>query len=161
MPREGPEGPREWSPRWGMTKQFILKTELGMAGDILDSMPEEQQCFVIDITPEYAKLLLGRLEIFKTAAAVDKDLWEMYFWDGSGQYYGVDWEQTEDKEDEEGRSIVIPNFDEPGRTEVDQVIIREKEVCWTAMPKHSSVYVLTAPVYWREIRQIAAVKKAK
>lgn len=155
------EGPREWSPRWGQAKRFVLKTELGMASDIIDWMPEEEECFVIDITPEYAKLLLGRLEIFKTAAAADKDLWEMYFWDASGDYYGVDWDETEEKQDEEGREIVVPDLEEPGRTEVNQVIIREEEVCWTAMPKHSSVYVLTAPLYWREIRQVAAVKKGK
>jgi hypothetical protein len=155
------EGPREWSPRWGLTRRFVLKTELGMAGDIIDWMPEEQECFVIEITPEYAKLLVSRLAIFMTARAADRDLWEMYFYDYSGEYYGIDWGETGDKLDEEGREIVVPRLDAPGSTEVNQIIIREEEVCWTAMPKHSSVYVLTAPIEWNEIRQIAAVKKAK
>jgi hypothetical protein len=144
-----------------MTRRFVLKTELSMAGDMIDWMPEEQECFVIEVTPEYAKSLLSRWAIFMTAAELDKDLWEMYFWDYSGEYYGIDWEETTDKMDEEGRDIVVPRLDAPGRTEVNQVIIRKEEVCWTAMPKHSSVYVLTAPIQWHEIRQIAAVKKAK
>lgn len=148
------EGPKEWSPRWGLSRQFVLKTELAMAGDFIDWMPEEQECFVIEITPAYARILLGRLAILITALASDKDLWEMYFWDPSGQYYGIDWEKTDE-------SVVVPDLDAPGRTEVDQAIIRRDEVCWTAMPKHSSVYVLTDPIQWHEIRQIAAVKKVK
>lgn len=95
-------GPRDWSPRkW----QFVLKTELAMAGDLLDWMPEEQECFVVEITPEYAKLLLGRRTILKDAASLDRDLWEMYFWDASGEYYGIDWDKTKDAFDEMGRAI--------------------------------------------------------
>lgn len=151
-------GPRDWSPRkW----QFVLKTELAMAGDIIDWMPEEQECFVIEITPEYAKVLLGRLTIFKNAAFSDLDLLEMYFWDASGEYYGIDWDKTENEFDEKGREIVVPDGTKPGRTEIDQVVIRANGVFWTAMPKHSSVYIITAPIQWDEIKRIATGKKVK
>jgi len=148
-------GPRDWSPRWGKTREFILKTERVEVGDW---MPDEQECFVIKITPDYARRLLSRLESFMGVAAQDKSLWEMYFWDTSGDYYGVDWEKTVEEYDEEGREIVVPNFDAPGRTEVDQLIIRANELCWTAMPKHGDVYIITDSIKWHEIRQIAAEK---
>ena len=148
-------GPRDWSPRWGKTRKFILKTERTEVGDW---MPEEQECFVIKITPDYAKRLLARLESFLSVKALDGSLWEMYFWDSSGDYYGVDWEKTVEEYDEEGREIVVPDFDAPGRTEVDQLIVREEELCWTAMPKHGEVYIITDPIKWHEIRQIAFEK---
>jgi hypothetical protein len=148
-------GPRDWSPRWGKPRRFILKTELVEAGDW---MPEEQECFVIEITPDYAKVLLARLESFMGVAGQDRALWEMYFWDSSGDYYGVDWEKTVEEYDEEGREIVVPKFDAPGRTEVDQLIVRKEELCWTAMPKHGDVYTVTDAIKWHEIRQIAAEK---
>lgn len=132
-----------------------MKTELVETGDW---MPDNQECFVIEITSDYAKVLLARLESFLAVSALDKALWEMYFWDASGDYYGVDWEKTVEKHDEEGREIVVPNFDAPGRTEVNQLIIRAEELCWIAMPKHGDVYTMTAPVKWHEIRQIAAEK---
>ena len=151
MAHRGGSGPRDWSPKWGKSREFVLKTSLVEGGDW---HPEEQECFVITITPDYARLLLARLESFMGIEALDKSLWEMYFWDGSGDYYAVNWDQSEG-EDQEGREIVVPNYDEPGRTEVDQVIIRKDEVCWTAMPKHVDVYIVTDGVKWHEIRHIA------
>lgn len=149
-------GPREWSPR---ETRFVLKTEL--SGDMSGWFPPEQECFVIDIDSRYAKVLLKRRAIFMSAKTSDKDLWEMYFWDASGEYYGVDWEETGDREDEQGRQVVVPDWEKPGRTEVDQAVIREEEVCWTALPKHGEVYVITETVNWDEIQQIANAKKTR
>lgn len=41
-------------------------------------------CFVVDITPEYAARLVGYIELTRGLKALNKDVYELRVWDYSG-----------------------------------------------------------------------------
>jgi len=98
--------------------------------------------FVVEIGPDYARLLLERIKMFESIRARDQDAYELYFWDYSGQYFRGD-------PDEPGE------VREPSRAECNQLVVREDEVLWTAIPKHTDVYVTTDSIKTADLAEVA------
>jgi len=131
-------------------------------------------CAVVELTLRLAEQIHSRVTVAQQAHQQDNDLYELYFWDSTAEFYdyelleacqeavasrssdeaGQDWAKSLD---EIGYAVVPEEVDltrhTPQRTECDQMIIRcsprpswcqpEFEVCWTASPKHSDIYVTT------------------
>jgi len=124
---------------------------------------------VVELTPELVDRIRRRMELARQAGRQDSDLLEMYFWDGAAEFYdteAVDACQEAMETDEaaqewlkgletDGHALVPAGADlvasQPQRVECNQMIVRcspssvnpEYEVAWTAIPKHSDVYVTT------------------
>jgi hypothetical protein len=98
--------------------------------------------FVVDIRPEYAFTLAKRVSLLKSVEAKDPDAYELYFWDGSGDYFDPSPEDLDGSE-------------EPCRTECNQLVVRTGAVCWMAYPKHGDVQLTTEEIPLKEILSIA------
>lgn len=97
------------------------------SGGEFGEVPSDCATFMVDIDQDYAKLLLGRVKALRELRKTDSEAYEIYFWDDAGIYMG---------ETDDGK----PDM---GRVEVGQVIVRENNVCWTAVPKHTDSYIMT------------------
>jgi len=106
----------------------------------------------VDLTPELAAIALRRIADFAQLKMGDAMALEIYYWDDS-----CDWIETSEKIQEltDGYSGDVveaesfePTKDSKQRTECDQMIVEEYGIRWTAIPKHTDVYVttLTIPV---------------
>lgn len=80
---------------------------------------EEYSVARVNITPQYAKELLKKIELVRKIRKSDDQLWEMYYWDDSASYF-----------EEKNELNSSP-------TECDQLIVRADEVQWCAYIKHS------------------------
>lgn len=136
----------------------------------------------VQISQEQARKIIDRIELFRLAKSLDKDLWEMYFWDYSVSFLDKVW--ADPAADDYGDLVVeaeeieaeIENlcqdlgnkeflqlaqdyqldFDKAAtRTECDQMIVREDEVCWTAIPRHTSIYITTGRLSLTDLQAIA------
>jgi len=113
----------------------------------------------VELTPNLAKLALRRIKALKQIHEQDDQIWEMYFWDDSSVFFEGHDELESFTDAETGEACVFSRnvpfhaaaeFKVPAdhiqRTECNQMIVREEEIAWTAIPKHSSVYVTTMPI---------------
>ncbi len=128
---------------------------------------------LVELTPALAEQIRGRVALARQAGQQDNDLYELYFWGSTAEfcdYKLLDACQEAvasrgSKEavskwlsgfEDAGYAVVPADVDlgsqEPQRIELSQMIVRcspsgqrpEFEICWTASPKHSDVYVTTA-----------------
>lgn len=114
---------------------------------------DDAQFALVSIDQEAAKLLLARHKIFANAHAADKGLWEMYYWGAPVSFYSheaVEEVLGADKIElaEDGTEITPMQAErlgkmEPCRVECEQTILRESGVAFTAIIKHTSLYVIT------------------
>ena len=121
----------------------------------------------IEVGVDAAKQILARYAVFTAARAMDRDLYDMYYWDGGPDWFGhVDdateawFAKHEDVEPPAGEILTMDDgvtFDglEFQRVECVQMIICEDGVRWTAIPKHTSLYVTTETIPIATIREIA------
>lgn len=129
-------------------------------------------CAVVDVTPSLAKQIRRRAALAKQARRQDRDLWELFFWGCTAEFFdyalisaceaafqnGEEAKAWSDGFERDGRAVLPPHADitalEPQRTECDQMIIRcvpsshrtDIEIAWLAIPKHSDVYITTRDV---------------
>lgn len=123
---------------------------------------------LVEVTKQLARRILHRRKVFTSAKKSEPELWEMYFWGGSGDwvpYSGVFHEKTINITKEQEALLDDNNFvelpdeysvdpDSLVRTECEQMIVREDEVCWTVIPKHSSIYIMTHPLPYKLIEKL-------
>ena len=119
------------------SKQFILP--VSCANDFLDGF----DYFIVEISPEYARLLLNRVKMLGTVRKRDKEAYELYFWDYAGAYFGGDPDEHDAAR-------------ESSRVECNQLIVRDDEVNWIAVPKHTDIYATTDPIRVDQLAEIAA-----
>lgn len=113
----------------------------------------------VELTLRLAKIALRRIKALKQIHQQDDQIWEMYFWDDSPIFFEFHDELESLTDAETGEACVFSRsvpfhaaaeFKVPAdhfqRTECSQMIVRESEIAWTAIPKHSSVYVTTMPI---------------
>lgn len=136
--------------------KFVLETSPYMSGEFL-SVPEDCTAFVIDIDAEYAKRLLHWMDYVKETATSENGLYSMNFWDYSGDYHQLD-EENSCPDHHEGE---IAYRGEPAAMECNQVTVRADDVCWKAIPKHDSMYILSDSVSRQQLENIVnAVQQA-
>lgn len=124
---------------------------------------------VVQLTPALVDQVRRRVELAREAGGQDDDLYELYFWGGTAEFYGGDLvdacqeaaatdQAAQDwltRLEQDGHALVPPAVDlaacESQWTEVDQMVVRRcppssdprYEIAWTASPKHTDVYVTT------------------
>ena len=121
---------------------------------------------LVDITPEYATLLLRRIASLQAQQALDRDAYEHLYWDCT-----PDWFDAYGLDDELGDSWEEPEYIEaPGdldvtanrvRTECDRLVVANDGVMWKCYPKHCSVSILTREIPIKLLREIAASTSAE
>jgi len=119
------------------SKQFVL--HVSSTNEYLNGF----DTFVVEISPEFAQLLLDRIKLLEAVQKQDKEAYELYFWDPSGDYFGGD----PDEHDADRP---------PSRAECQQLVVRQDEVNWVAIPKHTDLYVTTDPIRVDQLAEIAA-----
>ncbi|MBI2060667.1 MAG: hypothetical protein HYT87_12930 [Nitrospirae bacterium] len=125
----------------------------------------------VEMATPLVTLCLRRIGRLRKAKKGDPDLFEMYYWDQSVVFFSwsddlIEREDTE-FEDEVDRvladqgvyvsrtRIQIPE-QHIQRVECVQMVVRDDAVAWTAIPKHSDVYVTTHEISVQQLREMAA-----
>jgi hypothetical protein len=130
----------------------------------------------IDITEELAKLTLRRVNFLSEQKALDAAVYETYYWDSSAEYFGPQAvrqiEPDEIVESNSGLEEILdrlevdiretvkapPDFQVPeGQTvavECAQMIVRDGGIAFTALLRHSDIYLTTAEIS-REVLESA------
>ncbi len=126
---------------------------------------------LIEMTPEYASLILRRHAAFLRLAREEDLLGEVTFWDASIEYFehcdafdaldedrekvgkpslfaGEDWVLLED-------GVAVPE-EAFQRTECDRLVVAVDRVRWCSIPRHCSFWVSTGSVPIAEIAKIAS-----
>lgn len=89
-----------------------------------ECMSDEYAMALVDLTPDYAKELLKKIEIVKGLKNKDNDVYELVYWDFRANY------GTDEKE------LANPGFG-GSPVECEQLIVHRNEVKWMAYIKHS------------------------
>lgn len=103
----------------------------------------------VEIDKSLAQRIMERRKLFLHAKAADKDTYEMYFWGGQAVFL-----QNFSCSDEWSEVDGFPESVDEAETECDQMIIRESGVSWTAMPRHSGIYVTTREIDFEKIETL-------
>jgi hypothetical protein len=124
---------------------------------------------VVRLTPELVEQVRRRVELARQAGRQDDDLYELYFWWGTAEFYDSGLVDACEKAltaeqsvqdwlaglERDGRALLPPAADlaacQPQRVECAQMIVRRSpsspdprhEIAWIAVPKHTDVYVTT------------------
>ena len=122
----------------------------------------------VEITEELAKLALRRIKVLGEQKAIDPSAYETYYWDSSPEYFSP-WlnrasppgkaqestvtleERLEDLEVDTREIVTVPpDFRVPesqiATVECPQMIVRDSGVAFTALVRHTDIYVTTAEI---------------
>ena len=139
-------------------------------------------CAVVEVTPSLVKLIRRRATLAKQARRQDRELWELYFWGCTAEFFDyaligaceAAFEAVEEAKDwsggfeRDGHAVLPPSADvtalEPHRMECQQMILRcvpgsrrtDIEIAWLAIPKHSDIYITTRDVSLATLETLAA-----
>lgn len=110
-----------------------------------------------------AKQILARRKAFLALKKVDRSALETYYWNGMASYlrYSDDSPLTSDQTTRlgDGSVLRIPIKQdlkmEAQPMECDQMIITEDGVRWTAIPKHTGLYITTASIPYEDVEKVA------
>ena len=122
----------------------------------------------VEVSPEFAKLALRRINVLREQKGRDPSLNETYYWDSSAQYFSPWVDRT--SESDEGQGLVVGLEETLEELEIDtleivaapaefcvlesqfanvecaQMIVREDGIGFTAIAKHSDMYLTTAEI---------------
>lgn len=132
----------------------------------------------VELTPFLVEQIRQRVALARQAGQQDTDLYELYFWGGTAEFYerailDAYPESLETDLERDGHARLpgeeILSSREPQRTECDQMVVRcslyrpdpEFEIAWTASPKHSDVYVTTRELRLEALEAYVQGEKAK
>jgi hypothetical protein len=123
---------------------------------------------LVEITPDFAKVALRRIEVLREQKAFDSALEETYYWDSATQFFSpwaIGTGQTENakaaylKVEEELESLQIDrhevafataDFSVPeslvARVECMRMVVRADGIAFTAIPKHTDLHVTSAEI---------------
>lgn len=156
---------------------FLIQAHPSLDTDLLDC-----DFGRVVIGPKQAEELLALGKIFKAAwkasTALKATLWEIYYWDMAGQIDFISFSKlyehvgkAVEKMDPELKQVPFKTFEgmtsigitavKRESTEVEQLIVRGNGVAWTALVKHTQVYVTTETIPWSRIRSIAKKRQQK
>jgi hypothetical protein len=118
---------------------------------------------LIDLTPKLARLILKRCAEFKRLKAKDKEALETYYWCGEAIYLRYDDVAAKDQEAVNVDLIVETKskltFEDGQRVECSQMFVDEDSVTFTAIPKHTSIYITSERIPLSTVREAAKRKK--
>ena len=123
---------------------------------------------VAEISEELAKLMLRRLNVLREQKTLDPSIFETYYWDYSAQYFSL-WPNRPIEAQEPGNAcfelektleelqvdtcemISVPDDFHVPDSQIDavecaQMIVREEGIAFTAIPKHTDIYLTTAEI---------------
>lgn len=109
---------------------------------------------LVELTPEYAELILKRMQALAELAKSDRSLHEAHYWDASASYFQTTFDDELDEDLEEAHDTYVvlkENVEVPEksfkRVEYTRMVVsvmgEELEVSWRASPKNASLYVET------------------
>ena len=124
---------------------------------------------LLDLTPDIASLALRRIAVLKEQRSLDPDIDETYYWAYFVDCYFDPWaESAEDEKEGKGTSSAVrdmldelkiedngvasvpENFhvalSQSAAVECEQMVVRERSIAFTAIPKHASLRVATAEI---------------
>ena len=123
---------------------------------------------LVEITPDFARLALRRIEVLREQKALDAALDEMYFWNSTTDFFSpwagpaggtregeaacLKLEEELDLLQIDRHEVVTASGDfsvpqsQIARVECVQMVVRESGIAFTAIPKHTDFYVTTAEV---------------
>jgi hypothetical protein len=122
----------------------------------------------VEISQELAKLMLRRINVLSKQKALDPALCETYYWDSSPEYFnpwvnqagqpgevresGVEFEEILENLEVDTREIVTAPLDfrvsesQIAAVECAQMIVRDGGIAFTALLRHTDIYVTTAEI---------------
>jgi hypothetical protein len=132
----------------------------------------------VEITPEFAKHALRRIEVLREQKALDSAIDETYYWDSAIEFFSP-WSgvasQTEGAEtaclklEQELDSLQVERHEvvtaahgltvpqsQIARVECAQMVVRLRGIAFTAVPKHTDFYVTTAEIPIEVLQQSTA-----
>jgi hypothetical protein len=119
----------------------------------------------VKVTPELAKLILKRVVTFRRLKKEDKEALETYYWDRNALYLRHEKVEEEDAKEintdlliETKRSF---DLDTSENMECCQMRVDEDTVGFTAIPKHTSIYITSERIPLNVIREVLKKKKGK
>lgn len=126
---------------------------------------------LVELTPDYAELILKRMQALAELAKTDHSLHEAHYWDSMASYFQTTHDDELDEELEEAHDTYVvlqENVKVPEkafkRVEYTHMVIsvmgEELEVSWRASPKNASLYVETNELPKSLIEETAHGRKA-
>ncbi len=125
-------------------------------------------CAAVEISEELAKLSLRRIAVLREQKTTDASAYETYYWDSSPEYFSpwlnlvnppgevqrstVELQEMLESLEVDTREIVTapPEFRVPesqiATVECSQMIVRDSGVAFTALVRHTDIYVTTAEI---------------
>jgi hypothetical protein len=123
---------------------------------------------VVEISGEFAKIMLRRINVLREQKALDPSIYETYYWDSSAQYFSpwvnrasqphevqaayFELEETlEELQVDTYEAVTAPGDfhvldSQIATVECAQMIVREEGVAFTAIPKHTDIFLTTAEI---------------
>jgi hypothetical protein len=123
---------------------------------------------VVDISDEFAKLALWRINVLREQKALDSSISETYYWDCSAEYFspwvnhpsqpsevqesGFELEESLEDLEVDTREMVTAPADfrvsesQIGAVECAQMIVRDEGIAFNALLRHTDIYVTTAEI---------------
>ena len=123
---------------------------------------------LVEITPEFAKLALRRIEVLREQKVIDPAVDETYFWDLAAQFFSpwggpaartrqgeaacLKLEEELDLLQIDKNEVVTASSDfsvpqsQIARVECVEMAVRESGIAFTAIPKHTDFHVTTAEI---------------
>ena len=133
--------------------KVMLRASLTMAGSCLEQ-PLNTSLFVVKINKAYAERLIEKIRLVSSLIADDDTLYEMRYWDASGDYFA---ESDGAKGVPEGSAT-----GDPATVECCQLVVFKDEVAWTGIPKHGDyVEIVTDRFPLKALEGIAAGRFTK
>jgi len=137
-----------------------------MRGNSTDENYDADISYVfVDLTPTLARQMLKRVAEFKRTKAKDTHALETYYWNHEAIY--LSYGQVSEKEQEAVNTDLVVDattkitFADGARVECNQMIVSDDCVYFTAIPKHSSIYIISEQIPLATIREAAGKKKMK
>lgn len=116
----------------------------------------------VEVTPKLARLILKRATAFRAMKRKDDKALETYFWDGSATYLRYD--KVEEKHANRinyDGFVRLPKPVDPEsgeNVECNQMVVDEDCVTFTAIPKHTSIYITSDRIPLGLIREVLTKK---
>jgi hypothetical protein len=125
---------------------------------------------VVEISEDFAKVMLRRIGVLNEQKVLDPAVCETYYWDSSPQYFSPWINRGSESQPREGQATCIELDDTLADLEVDtsevvtapddfrvldsqiaavecsQMIVRDGAIAFTAIPKHTGIYLTTAEI---------------